>query len=100
MSSISHIFYVQVDFFINFTTASLPWSRRVAKGGRAHRHVFPHGGIVGFKVVTTGCEQVLIWASSQPPVSIACDADQSSLLLYKTGVLAASCRAKLDHVCR
>ena len=39
---------------------------------------FPYGGIVGFKVVSTGCEQVHMSASSQQPVSISCFADQFS----------------------
>ena len=40
-----------------------------------------HGGVFGFLDVTAGCEQVLILAWSQQPVSIACYADQSALPL-------------------
>ena len=47
--------------------------------------------------VTTGNEQALTLARSLPPVSIACFADQSSFLLYKTGVLEAAVDPKRDR---
>ena len=61
---------------------------------RAHcpvRFCLPDVGFVGFKDVTTDCEQVLMLALSQKPVSIAITADQSSFQLLKTGVLTTTC---------
>ena len=68
--------------------------QQVARGQRQVAQWVWH---VVWKGVATGGEQASMPVLSPQPVSIAIEADQSSVLLYKTGVLTAKCGTKLAH---
>jgi len=52
---------------------------------------------VSFTDVQKNSDDALMSALVKQPVSVAIQADQSTFQLYKSGVLTASCGAKLDH---